>query len=30
MYHHGSYFMPAASRFLRGFLPWLKDSTPAA
>lgn len=22
MYHHGSYFMPAASRFLRGFLPW--------
>ncbi|CAB3845679.1 hypothetical protein LMG26846_01714 [Achromobacter insuavis] len=30
MYHHGSYFMPATSRFLRGFLPWLKDSTPAA
>lgn len=30
MYHHGSYFMPAASRFLRGFLPWLKASTPAA
>jgi len=29
MYHHGSYFMPASSRFLRGFLPWLKDSTPA-
>lgn len=29
MYHHGSYFMPAASRFLRGFLPWLKASTPA-
>ncbi|WZB68307.1 TonB-dependent receptor plug domain-containing protein [Achromobacter xylosoxidans] len=28
MYHHGSYFMPATSRFLRGFLPWLKDSTP--
>lgn len=28
MYHHGSYFMPAASRFLHGFLPWLKDSTP--
>lgn len=28
MYHHGSYFMPASSRFLRGFLPWLKDSTP--
>ncbi|MFY3649497.1 hypothetical protein ACOTEO_05350 [Achromobacter xylosoxidans] len=30
MYHHGSYFMPAASRFLRGFLPWLKASTLAA
>jgi len=30
MYHHGSYFMPAASRFLRGFLPWLKATTPAA
>ncbi len=30
MYHHGSYFMPAASRFLRGFLPWLKASTPTA
>ena len=30
MYHHGSYFMPAASRFPRGFLPWLKASTPAA
>lgn len=29
MYHHGSYFMPASSRFLRGFLPWLKASTPA-
>lgn len=23
-YHHGSYFMPATTRFLRGFLPWLK------
>ncbi|MDR0588046.1 MAG: hypothetical protein LBG61_03605 [Burkholderiales bacterium] len=22
-YHHGSHFMPAASRLLRGFLPWL-------
>ncbi|MDR1647992.1 MAG: hypothetical protein LBR88_08170 [Zoogloeaceae bacterium] len=22
-YHHGSRFMPAASRLLRGFLPWL-------
>lgn len=30
MYHHGSYFMPASSRFLRGFLPWLKDSTRVA
>lgn len=25
-YHHGSYFMPATSRFLRGFLPWLAAS----
>lgn len=23
-YHHGSYFMPATTYFLRGFLPWLK------
>lgn len=23
-YHHGSYFMPATTRFLHGFLPWLK------
>lgn len=23
-YHHGSYFMPATTRFLRGFIPWLK------
>ncbi|HEY0296480.1 MAG TPA: hypothetical protein VGC69_14220 [Bordetella sp.] len=30
MYHHGSYFMPATTRFLHGFLRWLKDSTPAA
>lgn len=22
-YHHGSYFMPATTRFLQGFLPWL-------
>lgn len=22
-YHHGSYFMPATSRFLKGFLQWL-------
>lgn len=27
MYHHGSYFMPATTRFLQGFFPWLKDST---
>jgi hypothetical protein len=26
-YHHGSYFMPATTRFLQGFLPWL-CSTP--
>jgi hypothetical protein len=24
MYHHGSYFMPATTRFLDGFLPYLK------
>lgn len=30
MYHHGSYFMPAASRFLRGFLPWLRATTLSA
>ncbi len=30
MYHHGSHFMPAASRFLQGFLPWLKASTAIA
>ena len=24
-YHHGSYFMPATTRFLHGFLPWLKN-----
>lgn len=23
-YHHGSHFMPATTRFLDGFLPWLK------
>lgn len=28
MYHHGSHFMPATTRFLSGFLPWLRDSTP--
>ena len=25
MYHHGSHFMPATTRFLDGFLPFLKD-----
>lgn len=25
MYHHGSYFMPASTRFLKIFLPWLKQ-----
>lgn len=24
-YHHGSHFMPATTRFLEGFLPWLKE-----
>lgn len=24
-YHYGSYFMPATERFLRGFMPWLKE-----
>lgn len=24
-FHHGTYFMPAATRFLDGFLPWLKQ-----
>jgi len=28
-YHHGSRFMPAATRFLDGFLPWLKDGAEA-
>ena len=27
-YHHGSYFMPATTRFLTGFLPWLHQCTP--
>lgn len=26
MYHHGSYFMPATTRFLDGFLPYLRAS----
>lgn len=25
-YHHGSFFMPAATRFLDRFLPWLRDT----
>lgn len=25
-YHHGSNFMPATTRFLKGFLPWLRAS----
>ncbi|HYG05209.1 MAG TPA: hypothetical protein VD865_02225 [Stenotrophomonas sp.] len=29
MYHHGSHFMPATGRFLRGFLQWLRASTKA-
>lgn len=24
-YHHGSFFMPATTRFLHGFMPWLRD-----
>lgn len=24
-YHHGSHFMPATTRFLNGFLPWMRD-----
>lgn len=26
MYHHGSFFMPAASRFLAGLLAWVRES----
>ncbi|WP_028303398.1 hypothetical protein [Oceanospirillum maris] len=29
-YHHGSYFMPATTGFLKGFLPWLKQGAPAS
>lgn len=31
-YHHGSHFMPATTRFLTGFLPWLREEVagPAA
>lgn len=24
MYHHGAYFMPATTRFLYGFIPWIR------
>lgn len=24
-YHHGSWFMPATTRFLNGFLPWMRN-----
>jgi hypothetical protein len=24
-YHHGSHFMPATTRFLDGFLPWVRE-----
>lgn len=27
-YHHGSYFMPATTRFLKGFLRWLYEIKP--
>jgi|TARA_R100000908_G_C3643589_1_gene78648 hypothetical protein len=30
MYHHGSHFMPATTRFLDGFLPWLKGMKPSS
>lgn len=26
-YHHGSHFMPATTRFLDGFLPWVREET---
>ncbi len=25
-YHHGSHFMPATTRFLDGFLPWIRET----
>lgn len=28
-YHHGSFFMPAASRFLVGFTQWIRSGMPA-
>lgn len=27
-FHHGHHFMPATTRFLDGFLPWLRDGLP--
>lgn len=29
MYHHGAYFMPATTRFLHGFIPWVRCSLDA-
>lgn len=29
-FHHGSYFMPATTRFLDGFMPWLASLEPAS
>ncbi len=29
-YHHGSHFMPATTRFLDGFLPWLTATRPGS
>ncbi|MDG4718795.1 MULTISPECIES: hypothetical protein [Thalassospira] len=29
MYHHGAYFMPATTRFLYGFIPWVRRSLDA-
>lgn len=29
-YHHGSYFMPATTRFISGMLAWLKAGAPAS
>lgn len=28
-FHHGWFFMPATTRFLLGFMPWLVETTPA-
>lgn len=29
MYHHGAYFMPATTRFLYGFIPWIRRTLDA-